>query len=176
MFCDRCKIKIATIHLTEIIKDERSEAHLCENCAREIGFNSKLSNFSLSVSDMLSFLDVNDVKAEESSLYGTRPVCSICGTTFMDFKRSGRLGCEECYTFLDESLIPVISSYHGEKRHIGKIPDFYDKSADYMKSSVEPVKKDDDDTLENLKLKLDVALLEERYEDAALFRDLIRKY
>jgi hypothetical protein len=42
----------ATVHLTEIIKNVKSEVHLCEACARGIGLNSKLSNFSLTVPDM----------------------------------------------------------------------------------------------------------------------------
>ncbi len=35
MQCDICKKKKATVHLTEIIDDQMSEMHLCEECARK---------------------------------------------------------------------------------------------------------------------------------------------
>ncbi len=35
MQCDLCAKKKATVHLTEIIDEQMSEMHLCEECARE---------------------------------------------------------------------------------------------------------------------------------------------
>ena len=78
MICERCKKRDSTVHLTEIIKSVRSEVHLCEQCARDIGFNAKLSNYSLSIPDMLSFLD--DDMAENDT-----GVCPCCGSTAAGF-------------------------------------------------------------------------------------------
>src|SRR5512136_920682 len=99
MLCERCKNIEATIHLTEIIKDLKSELHLCENCAREIGLNSKLSNFSLSIPEMLSFLDVDEVDE-----YVNGSICRTCGLSFVDYSRESKLGCPDCYRYLGESL------------------------------------------------------------------------
>jgi len=35
MVCDLCKKSQATVHLTEIVDDQMSEMHLCEECARK---------------------------------------------------------------------------------------------------------------------------------------------
>ena len=35
MMCDICAKKKATVHLTEIVDEQMSEMHLCEECARE---------------------------------------------------------------------------------------------------------------------------------------------
>jgi protein arginine kinase activator len=169
MFCERCKNIEATIHLTEIIKDVKSEVHLCENCAREIGLNSKLSNFSLSIPEMLSFLDVNEVDG-----YATGSVCKSCGVSFMDYSRENKLGCPDCYQYLGESLASIIAGYHGATRHTGKHPnnptgiaaETFTKAARVvnMRKSVE-----------ELKGMLSRAVFEERYEEAAALRDKIRE-
>ncbi|HHX77776.1 MAG TPA: hypothetical protein GX697_05445, partial [Firmicutes bacterium] len=35
MFCQECKMRPATVHLTKIINNVKQERHLCEVCARE---------------------------------------------------------------------------------------------------------------------------------------------
>ena len=35
MVCDVCGKKKATVHLTEIVDEQTSEMHLCEECARQ---------------------------------------------------------------------------------------------------------------------------------------------
>jgi protein arginine kinase activator len=168
MFCERCKNIEATIHLTEIIKDMKSEVHLCENCAREIGLNSKLSNFSLSIPEMLSFLDIHDVDE-----YVEGSVCRTCGLSFVDYKREGKLGCPDCYQYLGDSLKSVIAGYHGSEKHTGKhpsnpagaSPEAFNRAARvYARKS-----------LDELKVMLNRAVFEERYEEAAMLRDKIRE-
>ena len=61
MFCERCKQREATVHLTEIIRNEKTEIHLCDSCARDMGLSSHGGGFSLTVSDMLSFLDAKEM-------------------------------------------------------------------------------------------------------------------
>lgn len=185
MNCDRCKNIQATIHLTEIIRDNRSEVHLCENCAKEMGLNTKLSNFSLTASDMLSFLDPNelsesrsepgsDIFFDENESY----TCKKCGSSYFDFKRTGKLGCEHCFQSMEKPLTSIISACHGEKMHVGKIPHIIH---DIIENPVEKKKPADEvgklknESLSNLKKKLDKAVAEERYEEAALLRDLINK-
>ena len=168
MFCERCKNIEATIHLTEIIKDVKSEVHLCENCAREIGLNSKLSNFSLSIPEMLSFLDVNEVDE-----YASGGVCKSCGLSFVDYSREYKLGCPDCYTHMGDSLQPVIAAYHGSTIHGGKHPSNPEGAvtATYVKT-VRLIPKR---SVEELKELLDRAVTDERYEEAAVLRDRIRE-
>lgn len=167
MLCEKCKREEASIHLTEIIKDVKSEVHLCEKCARSIGLNSKISNFSISVPEMLSFLDVSEVDETRDLI-----TCETCGLSFMDYNKDGKLGCPDCYKYLEDSLETVIISYHGEKKHIGKFPDNPGTSNKHI--VVKSVKKEKN-SLDDLKSELSDAVHDERFEDAAVLRDEIKK-
>jgi len=111
MICEKCSQNDATIHLTEIIKNEKSEVHLCERCAREIGLNSKLSNFSISIPEMLSFLDLDEIDKNQDINQ-----CRTCGFSYINYSTEGNLGCPDCYTYLKDQIMPVIAGFHGEKK------------------------------------------------------------
>ena len=169
MFCERCKNAEATIHLSEVIKDLKSEVHLCEGCARDVGLNTKISNFSLSLPEMLTFLNVDEISDCKGGKH-----CSTCGSDFIEYKRDGKLGCPDCYNNLSEFLDPVLAGFHGEKNYIGKFPLFNESPV-----ITERVFKNDNIAAENsydLQAELDLAVNEERYEDAAVIRDKIREY
>jgi len=167
MLCERCKKNEASIHLSEIIKNMKSEIHLCEICANEVGLNAKISNFSLSIPEMLTVLNVDEISDYKDDKY-----CTTCGSSFMDYKRDGKLGCPECYNNMSEFIEPVITGRHGEKRHIGKSP-LYNKNTYYSDSDLVNSKVNDEN-VGDLQAQLDSAVDDERYEDAAILRDKIR--
>ena len=157
MMCERCKHKDATVHLTEIIKGVRSEVHLCEQCAREIGLNFKLSSCSLSIPDMLSYLD--EVGKDESA------VCRCCGISAADIEASGKVGCVHCYeTFSEQigALCPEIGTPYA-----GKHPS-EEGGSPAVRSEPES-----ENRTELLRRQLEEAVRDERYEEAARLRDLI---
>jgi len=166
MYCERCKKNEATIHLSEIIKDIKSEVHLCEQCARDVGLNTKISNFTLTLPEMLTFLNVDEVND-----YQGKKRCGRCGCDFIEYKKNGRLGCPDCYIELADQLEPVMNSYHGDAKHCGKFPSFNNgENSVYIK----PVKQDaDSENIQKLQAELEEAVREERYEDAAVLRDRI---
>jgi len=166
MICEKCSVREATIHLTEIIKDVKSEIHLCETCAREIGFNSKLSNFTISISEMLTFLDNKEV-LEPGSSY-----CANCGFSLAEYRSSGKLGCPDCYKHFRDFLSPILLSIHGEKKHIGKIPANISSRSEYRSRDAGRAIKSK--PLQELQSELESAVSEERYEDAALIRNKIK--
>ena len=45
-----------------------------------------------------------------------------CGRTFADYKRTGLVGCAQCYTAFREELLPVIRRMHGKTVHMGGHP------------------------------------------------------
>jgi len=170
MYCEKCKNREATVHLTEIIKEVKSEAHLCEFCAREIGLNSKLSDFKISLPEMLSFLDISEIDETASS-----ERCGVCGTEFAEYSKTGVLGCASCYQSFREHIIPVLKRYHGSADHIGRIPSSY-------KSQQQPllidgnflVDRSPDFSISELQRMLEEAVSDERYEEAADSRDRMR--
>ena len=169
MLCERCKKNEATIHLSEVIKDIKSEIHLCEACANEVGLNAKISNFSLSIPEMLTFLNVDEITDYKDDRY-----CTTCGSSFMDYKRNSKLGCPECYNNLYEFIVSVIIGYHGEKRHIGKSPIYNEKTYYYNDSDLKNSKVNDENA-NDLQAQLNSAIDDERYEEAAILRDKIRE-
>jgi protein arginine kinase activator len=159
MLCERCKHKDATVHLTEIIKGVRSEVHLCEHCARDIGLNSKLNNYALSVPDMLSYLDEGILDDHPGD------VCTVCGISSADFESTGKVGCSHCYEALSPSINVLFPD--GKESYAGKQPAAEGSSVpDAAPEPVEPASV--------LLGQLDEAVKEERYEDAAKIRDLMR--
>src|SRR6185436_4103440 len=119
MTCDICGKKKATVHLTEIVDEQMSEMHLCEECARN---KSAQMEQQFGLGDLLAGLSDTakspTAKTEEKNAL----VCSSCGLNYEDFRKFGRLGCGECYTSFKEQLSGLLRKIHGSNRHLGKAP------------------------------------------------------
>ena len=158
MICEICKKSQATVHLTEIINDQMTELHLCENCANQKGSQVE-SHFGLA--DLLSGLaDIN--KSQDPEGVSTR-ACPNCGMTYEDFRKIGRLGCSECYTAFKRSLTGLLKRIHGAPLHLGKSPAV----------TMKPPKVKSE--LSELKRRLEDAIDREAFEEAAQLRDQIRR-
>ena len=48
--------------------------------------------------------------------------CSVCNTSFEDYKKTGKLGCSRCYSTFEKQLKPIIEGIYGYSEHIGKFP------------------------------------------------------
>ncbi|MFH1776527.1 MAG: UvrB/UvrC motif-containing protein [Candidatus Omnitrophota bacterium] len=160
MVCDICGKKQASVHLTEIINDQMTELHLCEECAREKGVAGLGQPFALQ--DLLSGLVDLAVPAGKP---GRKQVikCPNCKLTYEDFKRIGRFGCSECYTTFKQSLEPLFKRIHGASQHAGKSPT---KSGPEFK-----VRKE----LQDMQIRLQKAIQTEAFEEAAKIRDKIKE-
>ncbi|MFA5276186.1 MAG: UvrB/UvrC motif-containing protein [Candidatus Omnitrophota bacterium] len=160
MLCDICGKNPATVHLTEIIDDSMNELHLCEECARE---KSAAMEQQFGLSDLLAGMaDVSkpSLKEPQAPLVN----CPNCNLSYADFKKIGRLGCGECYTVFKKYLTPLLKRIHGSTQHTGKSP---------LKTTVKGGKKKPD--IEDLRLRLQKAIEEEAFEDAARLRDQIKE-
>ncbi|MDP6685326.1 MAG: UvrB/UvrC motif-containing protein, partial [Candidatus Omnitrophota bacterium] len=99
----------------------------------------------------------------------TKLKCPRCGLTYEDFKKVGRLGCGECYTAFKEVLLPLLKRIHGSTQHYGKAPQNFQKP----KPSI-PAPSKSKNGLQELKDKLQKAIQNEEFEEAAKLRDKIR--
>lgn len=163
MVCNICAKNQATVHLTEIVNDNMTELHLCEECAQKKS-NQMESHFGLA--DLLAGLaDLGGhvTKAQKE----TKTKCPRCGLTYDDFKRVGRLGCGECYSAFKDSLLPLLKRIHGSTQHYGKTPK-------KLKKMVKTTVIKGNNELEELRDKLQKAIKMEEFEEAALLRDKIR--
>lgn len=157
MLCDICHKKEATVHLTEIIDDQVTELHLCEECATKKGAQME-QHFELA--DLLAGLA--DFGAKLTTKEEQALKCSNCGMSFADFKKTGRLGCSVCYTAFRKNLLPLLKRIHGSTQHVGKSPV---KAPKQVKKMTE---------LQELKTKMERAIKLEQFEEAAELRDKIK--
>lgn len=160
MLCEICGKNQATVHLTEIIDDKMTELHLCEECARKKGAQME-HHFGLA--DLLAGLADFGTDLEASGESGIK--CPNCGITFEDFKRKGRLGCNQCYETFKNSLAPLLKRIHGSLQHIGKAPKIAAKAQ--LKQTPQ---------IQELRQKLQRAIAAEEFEEAARLRDQIRVF
>src|SRR6266540_4360272 len=111
MKCQRCP-KQATLHITEVLGDDRfEEAHLCEECAKKYLYepHSSKKTPSLKGGEGAIATDEPDVLGEKQ--------CEACGLKFVEFRNNGRLGCPHDYDAFKADLLPLLESVHGETKH-----------------------------------------------------------
>jgi protein arginine kinase activator len=157
MLCCVCKEKEAKVHLTQIVGDKMQKVDLCEGCAAQKGVNDP-AGFSLA--DLL--LGLGATQEAEQSPAGGELKCPNCGFTQADFKKAGRLGCSECYVTFSEGLDGLLKTMHKGTKHMGKVPHAMQQSRELS------------DRLKSLQKKLDKAVTEEDFEQAASMRDEIK--
>lgn len=157
MLCCVCKEKEAKVHLTQIVGDKMQKVDLCEECAKQKGVNDP-AGFSLA--DLL--LGLGASQEMEQAAGGPELKCPHCGFTQADFKKAGRLGCSECYVTFAEGLEGLLKTMHKGTKHVGKFPQALQQSRDLSEK------------LKALQKKLDKAVAEEDFEQAAVVRDEIK--
>jgi len=156
MICDVCKTHPATVYLTQIVDGNMKKINLCESCSKEKGVSDPTA---FALADLL--LGMGETQQVEQ-LPPTEH-CPVCGFTQTDFKKTGRLGCSDCYETFDEVLASLIKAMHKGTQHTGKVPTRYSRSLART------------DRLNELRRHLDEAVSNEDYETAANLRDEIRQ-
>src|ERR1039457_4055005 len=155
--CSVCKTKPATVFFTNVSSENKSvNLNLCDDCAKAKGFTDPTS---FAMADLMLGLGAAQ---EIEQAVGTDLKCPRCGFSQADFKKSGRLGCPECYRTFAEGLAGLLKTMHKGTRHIGKAPEA-------LRATGETV-----DRLKSLQKKLAKAVGEEDYETAAAVRDEIK--
>ena len=182
MLCENCGKREANVRYSENINGLKKEMHLCEECSRKLGIaqdfrmpSMDLSNFFGSFLEDFTTPDFMPLLSEVKQIK-----CDSCGSSFDDIINTGRYGCPNCYDTFETRMDPILKKLQGDNRHrgrLGKISDnnikFEDeKSKNKVKESKVEKKEN---KLEKLQEDLKQAIKEERYEDAAKLRDIIKK-
>jgi protein arginine kinase activator len=157
MLCMICKQNAAQVHLTQIVDDKIKKVDLCEDCAKHKGINDTAG---FAIADLLLGLGASQEMAQAGG--GEEIKCPGCGFTQADFKKAGRLGCSQCYTAFAEGLESLLKTMHKGTKHVGKIPRSLRQGRDLA------------DRLKQLQKKLERAVNDEDFEQAASLRDEIR--
>jgi protein arginine kinase activator len=173
MQCTFCPGHAATCHLTKLIDGKVIEVHVCERCIPQVN-DPNLIDFDIwdevsklakakGMKDPLASIEspaILEISAKSlmispQSTTGAR--CQSCGFTSEDLRKTGRLGCPECYQVFSSMLDEVINDCQKGTQHFGKIP----------MSQVGTRRK-------QLESMLETAVETERFEEAASLRDQIR--
>ena len=162
MLCEICHKYSATIHYSQVINGKASEVHMCEKCTKQKGMTMFSLGPSFSIGDLLSGFYKEEMPKSEGETTGK---CVVCGTTPSEFKKTGLLGCPECYNTFSKSLTPLIRKIHGNTHYIGKTP----SKSKFGEKAIGEISE-----LVKIRKELYKAVEEERYEDAAKIRDKIK--
>jgi len=160
VFCDHCGKKKATVHYTEVVGGKVTDLHLCVECADKKGLAKPVSKSKFSVADFLAGL-AEGLKPDELEKE-TQIRCSTCGLSYAEFRRSGKLGCGDCYSSFASRIDPLLRRIHGSTRHEGKV---------IRKTGARAEMKRE---LADLQKQLDAAVRDEKFEDAASLRDKMK--
>lgn len=162
MQCQKCD-KPATFHITDLVDGEPKEVHLCEVCAKE--FLAPLAEEADSVVPEMAGLLAQQLAigqtAEELAELDGR-VCPVCGISFLEFRKQGRLGCPHDYVHFSKELEPLLVNIHGETQHIGKTPANGSGNAEQQTQLI------------RLRREMKEAVSKEEYERASEIRDEIK--
>lgn len=176
MKCDVCENE-ATVFLTQIINGQMTTVNLCETCSKAKGVTEE-TGFGLAE----AFLSPSH-RTESDTM---EVVCDACGFTASQLKKIGRMGCPECYAAFRDGLDGLLRNMHKGTRHVGKRPSHLSAIAPQIlprqrattlkdapppaPAPAPPVPLPD---IAKLRAELDLAVKEERYEDAAKLKSEI---
>lgn len=89
--------------------------------------------------------------------------CPSCKTTYDEFKKTGFLGCDKCFDEFSEIIEATLAQIQPSTTHKGRL----------CGEAGEKIQKSNE--LSDLKEQLKRAVIDEKYEDAAILRDKIKK-
>ena len=158
MLCEKCGKNHATTHIRSVVNGVVKELNLCGYCAAAEGYTNLPHN---SLAGMLASI-FGDAREQGITDGGIK--CPVCGAVFSDIAETGKAGCAECYKTFGTRLMPYLKRMHGSTRHAGKVP-----------NRAPLMVKPEAETIEGLRLELNRLVAEEKYEQAAVIRDKIKR-
>ena len=156
MKCQSCSAA-ATVHLTDIVDGQKTEVHLCQDCAEQ---QQLFKHQELNLPAILQTLIGQHIGQLSDEL--ARLTCPACGIKYMEFRAEGRLGCPNDYEVFRVGLEPLLQRIHRAGRHVGKSPRYSAANATFQAEVVD------------LRRRLRAAVAAEAYEEAGRLRDLLR--
>ena len=105
MLCAQCGKNQAQKYVRRTNEGEKA-VYLCPDCYRRLYGGAR----------------ENETSPYRDSAKGVPKECPSCGATLGEFRRTGLLGCADCYSVFREALIPTVQVVQGRISHTGKDP------------------------------------------------------
>lgn len=168
MKCDRCENEAnIQIHIIEA-GNEAKKLNLCDECAQQIMFhnmdntnNEEYQYFQDHLKKLVGVFFNEPEEREEAADDGI--TCSACGSSFADITKTGRFGCDRCYTEFYDKAKETLRMTQGATSHTGDIPENYRELRRIQ------------DEISRKKEELQELILSEDYEHAAVIRDEVKE-
>lgn len=169
MLCEDCQEREAELQITAIIDGKMRTLELCPTCAAARGLSSAATPSTSSAEETSGGAPLADFLAQlgpeaMATGEGAGEPCPYCGITVAEFRRTGRLGCPQCYAHFEPQLRSLLRRLHGSPQHVGKL---------YMSASSEA--GDRVARLSAMRRRLQRAVETEDFELAAEIRDRIHE-
>ena len=159
MLCDLCHEHQAAIFMEQTSSTGRKrKINLCIQCAVQRRISTDPRNIESSLGELFKELAANSkvVQAKNSR------VCPVCGTAVAEVKRTGKVGCPECYAIFKTDIRKYLERRGITGNYTGSLPE--------RLSTVHSVLND----RMVLQDKLEKAIATEDYEKAAMYRDYLK--
>ena len=162
MRCEICEENQASVYVTDLTPTPETPhgelgnvtlRHMCSSCAADL--NLPHGQVPGDNKAMLFKLLQKTAKASKKP---AGPACK-CGMTLHELRAQGRLGCQECYDVFRPHLVPLFMRMHQATEHTGRAP-----GADVKEVELSA-------RIEKIRERMNVAIREEDYENAAKLRD-----
>jgi len=173
MLCDMCKKRPATMRLTRIINNKKHVLNICHECSMELSMQQSVTPNDGIGAILSGLMGLENIWNKNDNV---NLKCPVCGMTEANMKKSGKLGCSECYNTFINDIRPLLRKLHGNCVHIGLTPNEINKE-------IRPINKEEKvpeitksgKELAELKLAIKKAIENEEYEKAAQLRDKIKE-
>lgn len=176
MLCERCKMREASVVLTEVINGVKTEHNLCSQCATDTDLGQLLDTdfpFAKILSGILGIIpEAQDPQTQKMNQLS----CPTCKMSYGEFIKHSQFGCPDCYDTFGLLLNNNIKKLQGSDTHVGKHP-LYQSSGHTHAENVENARENEtkEEQLAILKSRLQEAIEEEEYEAAAKYRDEMKQ-
>ncbi|MCI1209063.1 MAG: UvrB/UvrC motif-containing protein [Treponema sp.] len=158
MLCDFCHKREAVFFIEQVSKNTRKKLNICMECAVSRGISPDPKAIERSIGILFAEL-ANDGKKSEKE---TDKLCPVCGRSLSLIKKTGRLGCPECYAVFKNDILELMKQKNIKGPYTGSLP--------HRLSTFRSVLTDRVD----LQTKLEKSIESEDYEKAAIYRDYLR--
>ena len=153
MMCEECGIRQAKFHLMKIVNDERTERNLCAVCMAK--YQKQLPGIDLTnlagiLNNILENQEPPEMQADDES------------ETSAEFRKSGAVGCANCYKAFHAPIERIFKRVQAGNQHSGRIPEGVRSGASIRMN------------IDRLKQRMQKAIQDEEFEQAAKLRDAIR--
>ena len=171
MLCEKCGKNEATFYYKENINGAEKTYHLCADCAKKLEESGEIRSFEENFFDSFNKIFSGDklfgslfapVNARHTLGTPEKKKCPLCGSTFEDIVRNGKLGCPKCYEVFGEELPLTVQRIHGRTKHTGSVPKRF-------RAAIEQKEK-----IHTMEIELQEAVKNEEFEKAAELRDALR--